>query len=322
MSARAGGECRLEGEACPAPTPYGSAESHFPGPILLTMLSFALALLLAGNTIPGLHQQGVQFYKEQKYADAITALQESVRTEDPASPDYKESVLLIGQSYFMLKQAPKAIPWLEKVTHVNEANYMLGYAYLQTKQPDQSEAAFARLFNVSANSASAHLLAGEMMLKQEYEPEAVLEVKKALAIDPKLPQAHFLLAEVAIHRGRLDEAIGDLEHELAINSGFSMAWYRLGDAYCRQENWTAAIPNLQRAVWLNPDFSGPYILLGKCYFKTANYSNAEGILKRALLLDPRNYSATYLLGQTLMNEDKKDEGRQVLEKLKTLRQTP
>lgn len=291
------------------------------GPILLIMLPLLLALLLAG-TLPGVHQQGVQLYKEQKYADAITTLQQAVKTEDSAGPAYRESVLLIGQSYFMLKQAPKAIPWLEKVTDVNEANYMLGYAYLQTGQQDRSEAAFARLFNVDPNSAGAHLLAGQMMLKQEYEPEAVSEVKKALAIDPKLPQAHFLLAEIAIHRGQLDEAIGDLKQELAINSGYSMAWYRLGDAYSRQENWSAAIPNLQRAIWLNPDFSGPYILLGKCYFKTANYSNAEGILKHALTLDPRNYSATYLLGQTLMNEDKKEEGREVLEKLKTLRQTP
>jgi cytochrome c-type biogenesis protein CcmH/NrfG len=56
--------------------------------------------------------------------------------------------------------------------------------------------------------------------------------------------------------------------------------------------------------------------LGKCYFKTGNYPNAEGILRRALILDPNNYSATYMLGQTLMLEGKKEEGRTVLEKLK------
>jgi len=286
------------------------------------MLSFVLAALLVTGVADDAHNRGVQLYKQQKYADAITELQEAAKAEDPASAAYKESALLIGQSYFMLTQAPKAIPWLEKVTGVNEANYMLGYAYLQTRQQDESEAAFARLFSLKPDSAAGHLLAAQMMLKQEYEPEAVVEAKRALAIDSKLPGARFLLAEVAIHRGELEEGIGELKQELTVNPGFSMAWYRLGDAYTRQQQWAAAIQDLQRAVWLNPDFSGPYILLGKCYFKTANYSNAEGILRRALGLDPRNYSATYLLGQTLMNEGKKDEGREVLDKLKRLRQTP
>lgn len=286
------------------------------------MLPFALAVLLIGGTVSDAHQRGVELYKQQKYADAIAALQEAVKTEDPAGPDYKESALLIGQSYFMLAQAPKAIPWLEKVTNINEANYMLGYAYLQNKQPADSEAAFARLFGLKPDSAAAHLVAARMLVKKEYEAYAIDEARKAVALDPKLPEAHFLLGEMALYQGRIDEGLSEMNQEIAINPGFAMAWYRRGDAYARQEKWDAAIPDLQRAVWLNPDYSGPYILLGKCYFKTANYSNAEGILRRALALDPRNYSATYLLGQTLMNEGKKDEGRQVLEKLKTLRQAP
>ncbi len=48
----------------------------------------------------------------------------------------------------MLSQAAKAIPWLEKVPAVNEANYMLGYAYIMANQLDRSEAAFARLFKL------------------------------------------------------------------------------------------------------------------------------------------------------------------------------
>ncbi len=289
---------------------------------LLNMLLWLAAVMLlnGGSTATDAHQHGVELYKQQKYPEAIAVLQDAIKQEAPASDAYRESALLIGQSYFMMAQAPKAIPWLEKVTTVNEANYMLGYAYLQNKQQDQSEAAFARLFGVKADSATGHLLAGDMMLKQEYEPEASEEAKKALALDANLPEAHFLLAEIAIHRGRLEDAIEDLKQELTANPSFSMAWYRLGDAYSREENWAVAIPDLQRAVWLNPDFSGPYILLGKCYLKMTNYSNAEGILRRALVIDPRNYSAMYLLGQTLINEGKKDEGRDVLEKSKALRQ--
>ena len=288
--------------------------------ILLMMPGVSAPCLMLLLAIQTAYQRGLDLYNQHKYAEAIPALEEAARAEDPHSTEYQETVLLIGQSYFLLSQAANAIPWLEKVPMVNEANYMLGYAYLQTGQQQKSEVAFARLFGLKPDSPGAHLLAAQMMLKKEYEAQAMTEVQQAIALDPKLPEAHFLLAEMEIYRGQLDAAIQDLERELAINPNFSMAWYRLGDAYSRQEKWDLAIPNLQRAIWLNPDFSGPFILLGKCYFKQHNYSNAEGILRRALILDPQNASATYLLGQTLMLMGKTAEGRAMLQKWRTLQQ--
>jgi tetratricopeptide (TPR) repeat protein len=283
------------------------------------VLGLFVAFALSTAAPPDAHLHGVDLYRQQKYAEAIATLEVSAKNESPESLEYRESALLIGQSYFMLSKAPQAIPWLEKLPGVNEANYMLGYAYLQTAQRKESEAAFARLFGLPPDSAAGHLVAGQMMLKKDYDSEALSEVAAALTLDPKIPEAHFLLGEMAIFRGRLDEAIEDLGKEVALNPNFSMAWYRLGDAYTRQQQWELAIPNLQRSVWLNPDFSGPFILLGRCYFKTGNLSNAEGILRKALALDPRNSSATYLLGQTLIAEGKKDEGRTVLGKMKPLK---
>jgi tetratricopeptide (TPR) repeat protein len=285
------------------------------------MLHAVVGILLAAATnLSPAHQQALALYARHNYAEAIPLFEQAAKLESPTSPEFQESALLIGQSYFALNQAPKSIPWLERLKSVNEANYMLGYAYTQTHQLKEARASFARLFNLQPDSAEAHLLAAEMLIKKEYEDLADDEAKQALSLNPRLPQAHFLLGEVAIYRGRLEEGVSWMSQELAVNPSFSMAWYRRGDAYTRQEKWDAAIPDLQRAIWLNPDFSGPFILLGRCYFKKDDYGNAEGILRRALLIDPQNESATYLLGQTLMLEGKKDEGRAVLEKLQTLRQ--
>jgi len=278
------------------------------------LVLFATALLLTANALTDDHRRGVGLYKQQKYAEAILALQQAIRTESPGTAPYQESALLIGQGYFLLSQVSKAIPWLEKVTTVREANYMLGYAYLQTGLADRSEAAFARVFGVDSKSPAAHLLAAQMMLKKEYENEARAEAGKALSLDPDLPQAHYLLA-LTVFRRNLNEAISELQKELSRNPDFSMAWYRLGDAYARQQHCDVAIPDLQRAVWLNPDYSGPYILLGKCYFQESNYSSAESFLQQALRLDPQNREATYLLGQTLIAGGHKEEGRALLSKL-------
>ena len=314
-SSKVAGESKYFGESAANTKIHINACTSIP----FNMFQLVIFLILAaGNAASQAHQRGLAFYRQQKYEDAIASFSEAAKTENRHSAEFKESALLIGQSYFMLSQAPKAIPWLEQVTSVNEANYMLGYAYVQTKQEKESRAAFARLFGLDPDSAAGHLMAGEMLLKKQYEDQALAEIQKAIELDPNLAQAHFLLGEIAIYRGKLGEGIAALNQEIALDPNFSMAWYRRGDAYSRQERWDLAIPDLQRAVWLNPDFSGPFILLGKCYFKKGDYTNAEGILRRALKLDPNNSSATYLLGQTLMVEGKSDEGRTVLERWKTL----
>jgi tetratricopeptide (TPR) repeat protein len=292
------------------------ALNFLPFRALCPAISCLLAFVASAAELSELHKQGAALYEQKKYPEAIAALEKAVQTEDPHSVEYVESTLYIGQGYFSLLQPAKAIPWLEKTAATVEVDYMLGNAYLQTRDVDKAEIAFARLFGVPAESAAGHILAAELILKREYRDDALTQAKKALALEPKLAGGHFILGEIAVYHGQLDEAAAEMGKEIEINPNFSMAWYRLGEVLTRQERWLAAIPNLERAIWLNADFSGPFIVLGKCYFKTANYPNAEGILRRALTLDPNNYSARYLLGQTLIAEGKKEEGRAVLEKLK------
>lgn len=272
----------------------------------------------AAADLSELHRQGAEFYGQKKYSEAIAALEKAVQSEEPHSAAYAESTLFIGQSYFSIQQPAKAIPWLEKTAPSVEVFYMLGNAYMQVKDVDSAEIAFARLFGVAPKSAAGHLVAAELLLKREYEDAALSQAKLALTLDARLPGAHFILGEIAVTHFQIDDSIAEFGKEIEMNPNFSMAWYRLGEAQSRQEKWAAAIPNLERAIWLNSDFSGPFIVLGKCYFKTGNFANAEGILRKALILDPGNYSANYLLGQTLMQEGKKEEARSVLEKLKGL----
>jgi tetratricopeptide (TPR) repeat protein len=278
-----------------------------------------LALLF---DISAQHQAALAAYKQHKLAEAVAQFTEVLKAEEPNSPEYEESVLLLGQSFYLQSKYADAIPWLEKAaagkTPTPEGAYMLGNACILTRQNDKAVKAFAQLFQVAPDSAAAHLTTARMMMHQDLADEAAKQAKAALQIDPKIPDAHFLLGEVAIFQADIDGAIVELKKEIEINPGASMAYYRLGDAYSRIENWDQAMPALERSIWLNSNFSGPYILLGKAYLKKKELANAEGVLHHALRLDPQNLSAHYLLGQTLMQEGKQEEAQKEFARWKEL----
>lgn len=264
------------------------------------------------------HLQGVLLYNSGDYARAAKTLESAAEQETPETRVYRESALLLGQSYYLLSQFDRAIPWLEKAqsagAHPPEVNYMLGNSFLQLRQADRAVAAFAIMFDVPVASASARLLTAQMMVRMDQNELAQEQLRRALELDPKLPGVHQLLGEIATFQSKPDEAVTHLKAELGVNPNSSLAYYKLGDAYTRNEQWEQAIPALQKSIWLNPSQSGPYIILGRCYLKAGQLTNAERMLRHAIDRDPRNYSAHYLLGQTLIRSGNVEEGRQVLKK--------
>ena len=266
--------------------------------------------------------RGILHFNSREYAQAAEALARAIPSLAEGGPAYQESVQVLARSLYLSRRIPEAIPWLEKArpsgAQTIEILYMLGNSYIQARQPEKARAAFAEMFGVPPDSAAAHLLTAQMMVRQEFEEPAEKELQRALELDPKIPGAHFLLGQLAIFRSQLDRGISELNQEIALNPDFAMSYYRLGEAYMKREQWNEAIPHLQKSIWLNPTYSGPYILLGKAYLKKGELANAEGMLRRALQMDTQNYSAHYLLGQTLMQGGRREEGKRMLERSQQL----
>ncbi len=263
------------------------------------------------------HLLGLAYYSTKDYVRAIERLAPVLDKLPPGSPARREAVRILGLSHYILGHLNEAIPLIEDTLSREpenvELSYALGMSAIQTRQPDRARLAFARMFRVPADSAAAHLLTAQMMVRVEIEELAVVELRRALELDPKLPHANYLLGQTAIYKGRFDEGLEYMRRELEINPGNANAWYKIGDAHTRRLEWDQAIPALQKSVWLNPWFSGPYILLGKAYLKKGEIGNAEGMLRRAIQYDPNNKSAHYLLGQTLQRAGRAEEAKREFE---------
>lgn len=256
---------------------------------------------------------GKAYYSQGNYQKTIESLGPVFDNFSKGSAEQLQSVQMLGLSYYVSGRLAEAIPFFERIIEGQPENgevaYALGVSYIQTRQPAKSRDMFAKLFKVQTNSASAYLLNAKMLVRQQFEETAEVELNKALELDPKLPEVRFVLGELAIYRAEIDKGIEFLRQEIALNPANGMAYYRLGEGLSRQLKWDEAIPPLQKSIWLNPFFSGPYIVLGKVYLKKQDFGNAENLLRHAVTIDPNNFGAHYLLGQVLQQAGKTNDAK-------------
>jgi len=250
---------------------------------------------------------GTAYYKKSDFPNAIESLKKA-RAEDPANG---EAVQLLGMSYFAGGHPADAIPLLEKVQGwIARANvdgyYVLGTCYIQTKDYDKARVNFAKMFEVTADSAAAYLFTARMLLRQEYDPIAEEYAQKAIALDPKLPLAHYLLGELYMYKSRMPESIAEFQKELAINPAHAATYYKLADAYSRVQKYDDAQRLLQGSIRLDPTSSVPFILMGKVLEKKGDYDLAVISLKHAVAMEPNNPTTHYLLGQAYRDMGNKD----------------
>src|SRR5947207_1634861 len=259
------------------------------------------------------HELGVAYYKKADYQRAIDLLTHALR-EDVAD---SEATQLLGLSYYLSGKPGEAIPRLEKVQgwfpRANvDASYILGQCYIQTKDYPHARQAFAKMFDLPADSAASYLLTARMLFRQEFEPVAREYAQEAIALDPKLPLAHFLLGEIHLFQSQVPEAIAHFQQELAIDPGNAATYYKLADAYSRVQKFDDSERLLQRSIWLDPTSTGPYILMGKVLEKKGEPELAVRALQRAASMDPNNAITHHLLGQAYRDLGKNEDAEREL----------
>jgi tetratricopeptide (TPR) repeat protein len=267
------------------------------------------------------HELGMAYYKKGDYRRAI----DSFKSALAEAPENKEAIQLLGLSYYLSGSPAEAVPLLEKVQawypRANvDAGYILGLCYIQTKNYPQARQAFARMFEVPADSAASYLFTARMLLRQEFDLIAEEYAQKAIALDPKLPLAHFFLGELHLYKSRIPEAITDFQQELALNPGHAATYYKLADAYARIQKFDDAERLLQRSIWLDATSTGPYILMGKVLEKKGEPELAVRALQHALSMDPNNSVTHHLLGQAYRDMGRNEDAERELKRAQQLQE--
>ncbi len=127
-------------------------------------------------------------------------------------------------------------------------------------------------------------------------------------------QRHFERGESWFAQGRFPEAIIEYRSAIQIDPAFGRARFRLGEAYAKASDPEAAFPEYVRAADLLPDDPQAQLVAGQYLLLATRYEEARTRARAVIEREPRNSAAHVLLGNALAGLQDYDAAAASLEK--------
>ena len=198
-----------------------------------------------------------------------------------------------------------------------DAWYLLGVTELKLQQLVPAREIFQKTLLALGDKASTHRRLGQAYYAGDYPDQAIVEFKKAIALDPKGLGQHYYLG--LAYLGHNPEAgYGRAEQEfraelLLVPDDFG-SHYMLGDIALKQARMKDAEKEITRALSLKPDDPSGLLLAAELFSATARDPEAEPLLRKAIVIlgsssPPKNDSirAHYMLGRLLQRTNRREE---------------
>jgi tetratricopeptide (TPR) repeat protein len=211
--------------------------------------------------------------KAHRYSRCIGSLQARRRLTDSER-------LLLGQTYFTLRQYERAADPLAQVQGATSENAEASYWLARTYQALGADA-YARLQESFPGSWRAYQLRAEgHALRGDFD-NALKEFQAVLQLHSNEPELHEALGELYLDHHAVDAAQSELERALALDPSRARALYLLGRLYVQNRENEKALPYLQRALRLQPDLAEASSLLGTAYLRLGQFAKAIPTLEKA-----------------------------------------
>jgi arylsulfatase A-like enzyme/Flp pilus assembly protein TadD len=169
------------------------------------------ALNTEQNSVPIRYLLGINYFRKQEYANAITHFERVVEL----SPDYALATFQLGMSYAHIGNLDQAIRYLRRTLELDATNFSaafnLGTAYLQQQKVAEALAAFRRAVEIYPGYAAGHQAIGRVLLHQGEIDAALSALQEAARLEPRDPVTHMALAKAYELKGLPQQAQDELE---------------------------------------------------------------------------------------------------------------
>ena len=200
--------------------------------------------------------------RQDQHLDAIEELHKALAI----SPGYAEPYYFLSKSYEKLGQEEQAAAALKR------------FRTLEATETTPSE---------TRAQARAHYLNGIELLQQRNANEAYAAFVRAIESDNAIDPAYFRLAQLDSMSGRPQQAVEWARKAIAINPILPEYHLFLGESLPKTEA-EAAIEAVLEAIKLNPSVAPPYNSLGNIQFADGRYEDSLRSYRQAIKLDDEN----------------------------------
>jgi len=165
-------------------------------------------------------------------------------------------------------------------------------------------------------SAEIHRAMARELARQGNTPQAIVEYREAIRINPQLPGVHTELGDLLYHS--LDEklqasAASEFQAALDANPTDEKAELAMGVLAARRGDLKAAYTADAHALQLDPNDSDACTELAKVLIQMDKNDEARPLLERAIQIDPANSVAHFRLSTLYRHQGKTDEAKQQVE---------
>ncbi len=236
------------------------------------------------------------------FASARTWLEKSFpHLEEPKLKT--QAGLELAELDYQVGELGKSAAVIDVLRQLDPKNLDVLYSAYRTYS-DIAGSALNAIALLAPDSARMHLIIAEHLINEGDRDGAVVQYRKVLQLDPKLPGAHFELAEALLQKSKTqrdrEEAEEAFKAELTLNPGNINAECQLGDLYLSAGTLKLddAYKSYARALQLQPDFASAQLGMGKVLIRMGKNQEALTHLREAARLNPIDSTAHYLLAQT------------------------
>jgi tetratricopeptide (TPR) repeat protein len=169
---------------------------------------------------------------------------------------------------------------------------------------------------ISAQDAPAHLKAGSDHLQRGEVAQAIVDLKAALAADPRYAAAHMLLGQAYLAQhsvGMVAEAKAELQQALNLDTSLLWARFYLAKIYIDLGRYDKAKEELELGLKQRPNVPHFLSLLGDVDRKLGKPGESIELNRKALAADPALTPAHYYLALAYMDLKNDDEAIRELE---------
>src|SRR2546427_2091588 len=199
-----------------------------------------------------------------------------------------------GQIDAALDQARLAVG---KYPNSSTLYQLLGAALFKKGLNEDARTAFRRAVELDPSVPQNYYNLALVNLSDKQYARAVGPLETFLRLDPNNAEAHLLLGRAYHNLNRTGSAIEQFKKALTLAPQLPLAHYHLGYAYQSQGNQKSALDEFKKEIELNPNFYDSYWLAGNIELERGKFEAAEDFYGKGIRLKPEGFQAHYGMGR-------------------------